>query len=68
MSNESTQNNIGQPAHHSMLDIIKQAFTVPKSEIDRREAEWRKAQHKRGRPKKAKKISLHNGGALTNNE
>ncbi len=41
--------------HHSMIDIMKQAFAVPKAEIDRREKEWQKTTHKRGRPKKDKK-------------
>lgn len=43
--------------HHSMIDIMKQAFAVPKSEIDRREKEWQESQHKRGRPKKSKNTS-----------
>jgi len=39
-----------------MLNGLRRALSVPKAEIDRREKEWQEATHKRGRPKKAKKV------------
>jgi hypothetical protein len=44
------------PGHENTMRVLRQAFAVPKAEMDRREAEWRAAHEdkpKRGpKPKK----------------
>jgi hypothetical protein len=51
---KETDNPSPPPGHDKMLEALGRALSVPKSEIDRREAEWQAKQHKRGRPKKGK--------------
>jgi len=56
MSTEANKANAAQPppGHDKMLEGLRKIISVPKSEIDRREAQWRETRKPRNKSKKEK--------------